>query len=483
MSNPSGSSDSPVPLNDETVADIADGCAAVPTYDRSALVAGVVHIGAGSFHRAHQAVYFDELARRGATGWGVVAVGVHRPEITDVLDEQDNLFTVVQRDAEGSTARVIGSVVECLLQAEQPQAVADRLADPRIRLVTLTITADGYAVDDAQGRSGSVFDLLVDALDQRRRSGIAPFTVLSCDNLPDNGGAARRATMTSARRRGPEVAEWIEQRVTFPDSMVDRITPSTTPQDRVELAHEFDVADRWPVITEPFTQWVVQDAFCNDRPPLDQVGVRYVQDVTPYKLIKSRLLNGTHCALGYLGSLAGYDRLDEVMADPALAAFAERLMREEVAPLLPTDVPGMESEPYITHLLDRFANPAISDRLSRLGRRGSTKVPDCVLPSLREARAAGRPRRLLTLAVAAWLRYLRGTDLGGRPIEVHDARAEELRALAERGGSDPHLLLSLTDIFGDLAEDEQIVAQTGQFVAALDHNGVQDTVRSLLEAR
>ncbi|WP_410574281.1 mannitol dehydrogenase family protein [Amycolatopsis sp. cmx-4-61] len=457
---------------------------AVPAYDRSRLRPAVVHFGVGGFHRAHQAVYFDELAELGFTHWGVIGVGMRHPEMGEVLGAQDNLFTVVQRGSGDSEARVVGSMVEYLLLPEDPDAVRRRLADPEIRLVTLTITADGYAVPDDPGQArDSVFGVLVDALEVRRRANDAPFTVLSCDNLPDSAAAAKDAVLTLARRRDRELADWVAERVTFPGSMVDRITPATTPEDREEVEREFRVEDRWPVITEPFTQWVVEDAFGNDRPPLDRVGVRFVPDVAPYKLIKSRLLNGTHCALGYVGYLAGHRSTDEAMSDPAVAAYVARLMREEIAPLLPADIPGMEPDAYCATLLERFRNPAIGDRLSRLCRRGSTKMPDYLLPSLHDARRRGLPRARLTFAVAAWLRYLRGTDLDGEPIEVQDARADELRAAAERGGDDPLPLLEFTDVFGDLAEDEECVADLRRFLTNLDSDGVVSGLQSLPASR
>ncbi|QFZ18372.1 mannitol dehydrogenase family protein [Saccharothrix syringae] len=475
-------SDTPaaVPLaNDLTALDPATGLR-LPAYDRTRLRPAVVHFGVGGFHRAHQAVYFDQLAELGFTQWGVIGIGMHRPEMGEVLDAQDNLFTVVQRGSGDGEARVVGSMVEYLLLADDPDAVRERLADPAIRLVTLTVTADGYRVPDDPGEArDSVFGLVVDALDARRRANHAPFTVLSCDNLPDSAAAAREATAALARGRDPGLAAWIAERVTFPGSMVDRITPTTTPEDREEVEHDFGVDDRWPVITEPFRQWVIEDAFCNDRPPLDRVGARFVDDVAPYKLIKSRLLNGTHCALGYLGHLAGHRSTDGAMADPAVAGFVERLMRTEIAPLLPADVPGMDLGDYCGTLLERFRNPAISDPLSRLCRRGSTKVPDYLLPSLHDARAQGGPRVLLTFAVATWLRYLRGVDLRGEPIDVQDARAGELREAAERGGDDPRPLLDLTDVFGDLRDDADCVADLRRFLTALDRDGLPAAVTAL----
>lgn len=467
------------PLSNDAL-DVPDDRVTTPAYDRSRLRPAVVHFGVGGFHRAHQAVYFDQLAELGFTDWGVIGVGVRSPEMGQVLQAQDNLFTVVQRGAGDSTARVVASMVEYLLLAEEAQVVRERLADPRIRLVTLTVTAEGYAVpeDPARARQ-SVFGVIVEALDARRRAGQVPFTVLSCDNLPDSAAAAREAVLGLAAGYGPELVEWVEQRVAFPASMVDRITPATSPEDRDEVERDFGVEDGWPVITEPFRQWVIEDAFCNDRPPLDRVGARFVPDVGPYKLIKSRLLNGAHCALGYVGFLAGYRSTDEAMADPAVAGYVEALMRREIAPLLPGDVPEMDLGQYCGSLLERFANPAIADQLSRLCRRGSTKMPDYLLPSLHQARERGSARGRLLFAVAVWMRYLRGVDLDGAPIEVQDARAQELREAAERGGTDPCALLGFTDVFGDLGEDAECVAELRRVLAALDRDGLPAAMAAL----
>jgi mannitol-1-phosphate/altronate dehydrogenase len=454
---------------------------AVPHYERNRLVPSVVHLGVGSFHRAHQAVYFDELAARGDTRWGVVGVGVARPELREVLDAQDNLFVVVQRGSEGSSARVVGSLVEYLLLADDPAAVEARLADPRTRLVTMTVTGDGYQVDPATADGGgSVFGPLVAALDARRRAGRPPFTVLSCDNLPDAAEAARRATLTLARARSAELADWIETEVCFPASMVDRITPQTSADAADEVAEEFAVRDRWPVVTEAFAQWVIEDCFTAGRPPLDTVGALFVPDVRPYKLIKTRLLNGSHTALGFLGHLAGHRTTAEAMADRPIARFIEHLMADEVAPALPADVPGMELEPYQAVLLDRFASPAIADRLDRLCRRGSTKMADYLLPSLHDAAAAGRPRRLLTLVVATWCRYLTGSTLTGAPIEVEDPRLEELQPLAQQG---PSALLTAADLFGDLGRDPEFVGDVEQLARLLGERGVAAAVEHVLDGR
>lgn len=469
-----------VVLSDATVAALPVDIS-VPGYDRAALAPSVVHLGVGGFHRAHQAVYFDELAERGNSDWGIVGVGISNRGLSAALRAQDRLFTVVTRGANGTSARVIGVLTDHLLLSEEAAAVRDRLSDPRTRLVTLTITGDGYALDDSQsGPPDSLFEVLVDALELRRLAGIAAFTVLSCDNLPDSGATARRAVLGIARGRSGELTDWIEEHVRFPDSMVDRITPSLGAADRDQIQERFAVADRCPVVTEPFTQWVIEDDFGGIRPPLDEVGVRFVSDVKPYTLIKTRMLNGTHCALGYLGTLAGYLRTDEAMADPAIADYVGQLMRSEIAPLLPGDLPGMDLRRYQRSLIERFSNPAVGDQLSRLCRRGSTKMPDYLLPSLIQASGTGGPRMLLTAAVGAWLRYAEGIDLDGFPIAVHDARAEELRTVAQAVRHHPERGLGLPELFGPLAGDADFATKVRSIMTGLDDVGVSGVLHQLL---
>jgi fructuronate reductase/mannitol 2-dehydrogenase len=263
--------------------------------------------------------------------------------------------------------------------------------------------------------------------------------------------------------------------------MVDRITPQTPPGERARVARKYGVDDNWPVITEPFSQWVIEDTFCNGRPPLEQVGVRFVDDVGDYELMKTRLLNGAHCALGFLGALAGYTRIDELMAQPLFRDYVIHLMDDEVTPLLPEPA-GIDLAEYKRVLLRRFANPAIADTLARLCRRGSTKMAHHLLPSLREALGQGRPRGLLTLALAAWLRYLRGTDVAGRPIAVEDARAATLSALARAGGADPRPLLAVEQVFGDLGSFPQLVDDLAAALERLDAHGVEACIAAALTA-
>ncbi len=481
------------PLGQRTLAHHAQRVS-VPRYDRAALTRGVVHISVGAFHRAHQAVYFDDLARRGlGDGWALTGVGLHRRDMKEVLDAQDGLYTVVTRDAGGDQARVIGVITRYLFAPHDRALVLDALADERTRLVTLTVTANGYKVDLQTGEfagddrvvrhdlahptaPSSALGLLVEALDRRRRRGLPPFTVLSCDNMTSNGVVARTAVVGFAALRDPGLADWVADRGAFPSTMVDRITPGTTAEDRAMVERTFGVRDRWPVMTEPFSQWVIEDVFCAGRPPLDEAGVQFVDDVRPYSLTKTRLLNASHSALGYLGSLAGYARIDETMADPAFAAYVEAMMDEEIAPLLPQV--GIDLSAYGATLRDRFANPMVGDRLERLCRNGSTKVPGHLLPSIREARALGRPHGRLTLAVAAWCRYLRGVDDRGKRIKFEDPRAARLHALALAGGDDPRPLLADEPTFGSLGASPGFVAAVRQALRELNADGARAVVAS-----
>jgi fructuronate reductase/mannitol 2-dehydrogenase len=473
------------------------GQLSVPTYDRSALTPAVVHFSVGGFHRAHQLLYFDELAERGIShGWGVVGVGLHSRNMKDALAPQDHLYTVVERSPDGERARVVGVMVDYHFAPDDPATVLDLLTDERVRMVSLTITGSGYRLcpqtgdfdsgdDDIAwdlrepGRPRTVFGFLVEALDRRRRAGLPPFTVVSCDNMHRNGDAARSAVVGFARLRDEVLARWIGDRVAFPSSMVDRITPHTTPEEREAVAQRYGVDDRWPVITEPFSQWFIEDTFCNGRPPLDEVGVRFVPDVARYELMKTRLLNASHCALGYLGSLAGHRTIDHVMADGVFADYVAALMDVEVTPLLPPP-DGIDLGEYKLALLKRFANPAIADQLPRLCRRGSTKMPHHLLPSLQQALAEDRPHTLLTLAVAAWFCYLRGTDFQGEPVVVDDPRADLLQHLVREGGSDPRPLLRVTSIFGELGSNPAFVAELEQSIAQLDRDGVRATLAAHL---
>jgi mannitol 2-dehydrogenase len=469
----------------------------VPTYDRSALQRGVVHIGAGNFHRAHQAVYFDDLACMGISNeWGVTGVSLHSRDVKELLSPQDGLYTVVQRGHDRQTARVVGSIGSVHYAPNDSAAVRAALADAQTRVVSLTITGNGYFLDPVTGEFdvanpdvradlsasncfATAWAYLAEALDRRRRAGTAPFTVLCCDNIADNTQAARTALVSFAALKDPGLARWIDTHVAFPSTMVDRITPQTSNSERQFVEDTFGITDRLPVVTEPFCQWVIEDTFSNGRPPLDEVGAQFVSDVNDHKLVKTRLLNGTHIALACLATLAGYQRTDEAMRDRVIFDYVEQLMRDEIQPLLPA-VPGMNTPSYRQTLLARLSNPRMSDQLPRLARRGSTKIASFLLPSLQEAIAQDRPRMLLMLAIAGWARYLRGYDLKGRKFRIDDPQATLLTKLATMAGNNPDPLLR-HEIFTELRLIPNFSQRLGDMIASIDERGVIPTLRRALQ--
>jgi fructuronate reductase/mannitol 2-dehydrogenase len=444
------------------------------------------------------ALYLDDLLeRRISSDWVEQGIGLLPGDrrMADALIPQDYLYTLVERGADQDVARVIGSLAGYTFAPDSPEDVLQMLADPAIRIVSLTITEGGYLVDDKTGvfdannpaiqqdvdRSApkTVFGYIVAGLERRRAAATPPFTVLSCDNLQGNGSVARTAVVSFARLGDEPLANWIDANVAFPNGMVDRITPQTTDAERAMVAEKFGIIDAWPVVTEPFKQWVIEDHFSDGRPPLEEVGVQIVPDVHPYETMKLRLLNASHQAMAYLGILAGYRYAHEVMGDPDFVRLLQRFMDDEVTPLLPP-VPGIDLIEYKQTLLQRFANPKIADTLARLATDGSDRMPKFVLPSLSEALAQGRPHRLLTLVVAGFCRYLRGVDEQGQPIALQDSRADELRTLAQQGQADPRPLLGVQRVFGDLGQYEAWVAELSEALRELDQNGARRTIRTAL---
>lgn len=438
-----------------------------PLYDRQQLRARTVHMGVGGFHRAHQAVYLDDLLERGAlTDWGECGMGVlpHDAAMRDALREQDYLYTVLERSADQQSARIVGSIMDFSLAPENPAAAIERLASEDTCLVSLTITEGGYFIHEGSGdfvhddpaiqhdvlhpnEPRTSLGYISAALRMRRDRGMAPFTVMSCDNLQGNGHVVRKVLLGLAQLQDATLHSWIAENVAFPNSMVDRITPATTALDREELLRDFGIDDAWPVVTEPFRQWVIEDTFCNARPPWEEVGAEIVTDVLPYELMKIRLLNASHMAMAYLGALAGYTYAHEVMQDSIFNTFIKAFM-EEVTPVVPL-ISGTSIPQYKRTLIDRFANPTINDRVARLCSEGSAKMPKWVLPSVVELAEKRRSNRLLGLVIAAWVKYLQSPkDERGKPIEVVDARADELKAAVAGIGNDPRRFLAMTSLFG-----------------------------------
>ena len=439
----------------------------VPAYQRGDVRQSIVHIGVGGFHRAHQAVYLDDLLHLpGHSPWGICGVGLLRQDdrMRDALLPQDCLYTVVESDATGDRVRVIGSLLNYLYAPDDPQAVIEKMASSECRIVSLTITEGGYYLQQGTGEfedshpdivrdlahphePACSFGYLAEALDRRRRRGIAPFTVMSCDNLLHNGAVARQMLLAFAERWEPALSRWIAEYCAFPSSMVDRITPGTTEGDRTKLRQNFGVDDAWPVVCEPFRQWVIEDHFPGGRPSWEQVGAQMTEDVHPYEKMKIRLLNASHQAMCYIGILLGYSYTDEAMADAHIARLVRSLMDVEVTPLLP-DVPGINLGQYKKNLIDRFANPSIKDQLSRIAVDGSARIPKFILPSIAEQLDRGGPIRILSFIVASWFRYLAGTDDGGRELTIVDPLANPLGELSRRGKADPRLLLAVRELFG-----------------------------------
>jgi mannitol 2-dehydrogenase len=463
------------------------------------VVAGVVHFGVGGFHRAHQAMYHDRLMNSGkALEWGICGVGVMPGDraMKEALDAQDGLYTLVVKHADGVyEPRVIGSIVEYLFAPDDPEAVIEKLASESTRIVSLTVTEGGYSIDqitgdfvpagdvlrDAEGETPrSAFGLIVEALRRRRSRGVPPFTVMSCDNLQGNGHLSRRAFTAFASLRDPELGAWIAHEVRFPNSMVDRITPVTTDEDRAEVRERFGVEDRWPVVCEPFTQWVLEDSFSLGRPPYEDAGVQVVEDVEPYELMKLRLLNASHQALCYFAYLDGYRLVHEAAQDPLYRSFLRGYMDLEGTPTLAA-VPGVDVEEYKATLIERFSNPEVRDTIARLCAESSDRIPKWLLPVVRAQLSSGGSIAYSAAVVASWARYAEGVDEQGEPIEVVDRLRDSLTAIARRQRDDELAFISNRELFGDLVDDERFVEAYRRALNSLHERGARATLESIVK--
>jgi mannitol 2-dehydrogenase len=453
-----------------------------PTYDRGATGVGIVHFGVGGFHRAHQAMYVDRLLNSGtASGWGICGVGVLPADrrMADVMAAQDELYTLVLMNPDGSRdARVIGSIVDYRFAPDDRDAVVELLASPDTHIVSLTITEGGYNIESAG--PDSVFGLVADALARRRERGTPSPTIVSCDNIEGNGDVAREAFTAYAERAHPGLAEWMTEHTRFPNSMVDRITPVTTPDVIESLATDFGVDDAWPVAAEPFTAWVLEDSFSDGRPAFEDVDVLLVDDVTPYELMKLRLLNAGHQALCYFAYLAGYRLVADAAGDPLFAKFLLAYMDSEATPTL-QPVPGIDLPAFKRTAIERFANPGVRDTIVRLCFGSSDRIPKWLLPVIRENLASGAPIELSAAVVASWARYAEGVDEQGDPIDVQDQLAETLVPIAKSQRENPTAFIENTAVFGDLAQDQRFVEAYVRTLDSLHEHGARATLEKLME--
>jgi len=464
-------------------------------YDREDVETGIVHLGVGAFHRGHQAVYTDAVLAEDPN-WGILGVSLRTGETRDALFPQDALYTVSAVDGAGARRRVIGSLTGLMIAREDPTGLHVRLADPEVKIVSTTVTEKGYCHDPATGalneddpeivhdlkhldHARSTIGTIVGGLRHRRAAGLAPFTVLACDNLPANGHTLRGLVVRFAELVDRDFGKWVADEVRFPSTMVDRIVPATTDADRAAVAAAIGLEDAWPIVTEPFTQWVVEDDFSLGRPAWEKVGAEFVTDVAPYELMKLRLLNGSHSTLAYLGYLMGHETVAAAMGEPALAGLIEGLMRDESAPTLPAL--SVDLAAYRADLLARFRNPALKHRTWQIAMDGSQKLPQRLLGTIRDRLKSGAPIDRLALGVAAWMRYVTSIDETGGPIDVRDPLAGRLKAIADAAGRDASRLVpafaAVGEVFGaDLAADPRFLAAVTRALDRLLTIGARATV-------
>jgi len=470
----------------------------VPAYERDRLTPGILHFGVGNFHRAHQAVYLDELFSRGTDhDWAIVGAGV-RPsdaEMREKLERQDWLSTVVERDAHTRSARITGAMIDYVEPGDTGTLLA-WLVNPVIRIVSLTITEGGYFIDAETGRFDpthpdirrdaanleaprTVFGFILNGLAARRAAGLAPFTVMSCDNVSGNGRVTRDAVAGLADRVDPELAEWVRAEVAFPDGMVDRITPATSDAERQLVADAYGIGDEWPVACETFRQWVVEDHFPSGRPALEEVGVTFVPDVAPFEKMKIRILNGGHAAIAYPAGLLDIHYVHEAMRNELVAGFLDKLERDEIIPVVPP-VPDTDLSEYFATIKDRFANPTVGDTVRRLCLDGSNRQPKFILPSAQDRLERGEAVTGLALVSALWCRYCYGTTESGGDIAPNDPAWDRLQERARAAKDDPAAFLGMHDVFGGLAKSDTYVQAFSNALTTIWSEGTAKTLQRYL---
>ena len=471
-------------LNQNNITQIAEQIAC-PTYTRAQLKTGIVHIGIGGFHRSHQAYYIHQLLEKHqALDWGICGVGLREADrkIYTVLKKQDCLYTLIVQHPNGEVkSEVIGALKDMLLAVDTPDLVIEKMAHQDTKIVSLTITEGGYNFNPQTGgfdfknadiqyeiehpeMPRTVFGFLTTALRKRRENGLPPFSILSCDNIQHNGDVARKMLLAFTQKQDPELATWIAKEVAFPNTMVDRITPVTTAEDVHYLQQTYQFKDEWPVICEPFLQWVIEDKFSNGRPPLEKLEVQFVPDVTPYEKMKIRLLNAGHSVLGIPGAIHGHPTINACMKDAIFATFMRQFMDKEATPVLDT-IAGIDLEAYKDSLAERFANPNIKDSVSRICSESSAKLPKFLIPTLQENLANCGSIKYATFILAAWCYY---SDIGinenNKPLEIIDAKQDELHKAASLTQDNLLSFLNLDELFGNLFENKRFTEEYKHWV-------------------
>jgi Mannitol-1-phosphate/altronate dehydrogenases len=473
---------------------------AVAAYERRQLSHAIVHIGVGGFHRAHLAFYQDQLLNAGNSNWAICGIGL-RPEDTrmhDVLKQQDCLYTLMVKHPDGQLEpRVIGSITDFILATTHPEKAIAKLADTSTKIVSLTITEGGYNFDqhgkfiennphiqwDIQNRQApkTVFGLLTAALQVRKQNGQKPFTIMSCDNIQNNGDMCKRMLLSFAQLVDADLAAWIDREVAFPNSMVDRITPVTAPADIQKLKQQFDIEDDWPVTCEPFIQWVLEDHFTEGRPPWEQAGVQFVKHIAPYEKMKLRMLNGGHILLSVIGLLYGYRTVDQVLADPDISLLLKRFMITEVMPIL-DHVEGIDLNAYQKSLIERFSNVNIKDQLTRVASESTAKMPKFLIPTVRDQLSRGGHADKAIFGLAAWCVLFEKAEQPGYEGVLID---EQLAAMKERAiksaNENPMEFLSYGLVFGDLIHNKTFVKTYQRHLDTIRQHGIQLAVKSLIK--
>lgn len=472
-----------------------------PQYDRSRLASRIVHFGFGAFHRAHQALLTDRVLNAQGGDWGICEISLFSGDrLMSQLRAQDHLYTVLEKGANGNQAIVIGAVHECLnAKLDSLTAIIEKFCEPQVAIVSLTITEKGYCIDpatgtldlthprirhdiDSPGEPHSAPGILVEALSCRRERGLLPFTVLSCDNIPDNGHVVKNAVLGMAEKRDPALAMWIREHVSFPGTMVDRIVPATTDETLDEISRALGVADPCGISCEPFIQWVIEDRFVAGRPAWETAGVQLVTDVRPWEEMKLRMLNGSHSFLAYLGYLSGFQHISECMQDEAFREAAYQLMMREQAPTL--SITDVDLQRYAGSLIARFANPALKHKTWQIAMDGSQKLPQRMLAGVRIHLERGSAWPLLALGIAGWMRYVCGVDDAGAPIDVRDPLSDKIRLLVANVGENEKVanLLTLQEVFGsDLPKNPAFVQAIETAWQHLARHGAHQAVISTLK--